>query len=345
MRIKQIPEDFQVKEVLRLPKEQAGDYLYVLLKKRRRSTLDVVEDLAHQLRMTDARIGFAGTKDKEAVTEQYLSLYKVTEAQLKKVRLADCQMDVVGHGTERLTLGALRENEFAITVRDLEEEGGQDIRYLVNYFDDQRFGQRKDNHQVGKALVKKRFDEACRLLGLAAHGRDYLGALKALGLRRLRLLVHSYQSYLFNEAVNRYIRQRYPQTVTIPYALGELSFPVQGYEETLFPLPGFLTEWKGSSEFYEPILRQEGIVKEDFIIRPFPELSAEGGERPLFVEVMGFQAESRADELNKGKRKRILMFRLPKGSYATLVVKVLFQEAAARPEGPQRMEGDLPLDR
>jgi tRNA(Glu) U13 pseudouridine synthase TruD len=63
----------------------------------------------------------------------------------------------------------------------------------------------------------------------------------------------------------------------------------------------------------------------DFIIKPFPELSMEGDMREGFVDIGKLRfGEVEDDELIEGKKVTI-SFVLPKGSYATMVVKKLFQ--------------------
>jgi len=60
--IKQIPEDFIVKERSTIIPTPHGRYLYVLLRKTNRNTLDVVKELSRILRIKDKQIGFAGSK-------------------------------------------------------------------------------------------------------------------------------------------------------------------------------------------------------------------------------------------------------------------------------------------
>ena len=53
-------------------------------------------------------------------------------------------------------------------------------------------------------------------------------------------------------------------------------------------------------------------------------MSVEGNERDLVADISDFDYSVGEDELNKGKKKVILNFKLQKGSYATIVVKSLF---------------------
>jgi len=73
------------------------------------------------------------------------------------------------------------------------------------------------------------------------------------------------------------------------------------------------------------IMKKENVSFNDFIIRSIPELTSEGNERDLFINIKDFEiGKTESDELNKGKKKVIIKFTLEKGSYATNVVKFLF---------------------
>ena len=67
------------------------------------------------------------------------------------------------------------------------------------------------------------------------------------------------------------------------------------------------------------ILEKEGITTRDFIIKQIPELSLEGNERQIFADIKNLEIE----KIEKGY---ILKFMLPKGSYATEVIKQIFPE-------------------
>ena len=94
------------------------------------------------------------------------------------------------------------------------------------------------------------------------------------------------------------------------------------------PLVGFGTRLGDDkiSKTLQRLIAKEKITQRDFIIRQMPELSSEGAERDLFFSSNKLKAsEAELDDLNKGARKVKLEFELGKGSYATIVVKRLFQ--------------------
>ena len=86
-KIKQIPEDFIVDEISNVKSNQQGRFLYVEVKKKNRNTLDVVKELAKQLKIPLNKIGFAGSKDKHAITTQLFSIANCNQSKLKEVNI------------------------------------------------------------------------------------------------------------------------------------------------------------------------------------------------------------------------------------------------------------------
>lgn len=302
MQIKTVPEDFIVREVATLPLGK-GKYDYYLLEKRGWSTLDVVQRLAKFLQIKTQDIGYAGNKDKQALTSQYISVLGAPRKRVDTFSLEGIKLIFQGSGDKRITLGALEGNSFTIIVRDLVERKALEITRIKNFFDDQRFGVEKHNVPVGKALVQGRFKDACDLLELSYEGKDYLKALRKLPKKLLRLYVASYQSYLWN-----IVAEQVEDVETIP-------------------LFGFLTELIGDiGKIYATLLKKEKACHEDFLMKSFPELSSEGDERLLYAPVKDFSYTYDEDEMHAMKYKCTLQFTLPKGAYATMVVKQLFKE-------------------
>src|SRR6266542_3400236 len=71
--VRATPEDFRVDEVPAYLPSGAGPHLYVRIEKRGRTTRDAVRALAGALGVAERDAGFAGMKDKDAVTTQWLS--------------------------------------------------------------------------------------------------------------------------------------------------------------------------------------------------------------------------------------------------------------------------------
>ncbi|MBI2582187.1 tRNA pseudouridine(13) synthase TruD, partial [Candidatus Woesearchaeota archaeon] len=161
-KLKQLPEDFVVVEIPSVQTEKQGKYLYFWMKKNGRNTLDVVKELARQLRLKEKDIGFAGSKDKHAVTEQMISITNVNREAIEKVKIENVYLEFRGYGKTPISLGDLQGNTFEIVIRDLESEKVEKAGYVENYFDEQRFSEH--NVQIGRHLLKKEFGKAAALI-------------------------------------------------------------------------------------------------------------------------------------------------------------------------------------
>ncbi|MBL7050679.1 tRNA pseudouridine(13) synthase TruD [Candidatus Woesearchaeota archaeon] len=325
-KIKQIPEDFVVNEELKL-KFSKGNYYYFSLKKINLTTEQSIEKIAKILNLPRKNIGCAGNKDKKAVTTQTISINSSKQLEKFKLVKPDLQLSYIGKGDLPISLGDLTKNHFEIIVRGIIKKPNP-ISGIPNYFDEQRFS--KNNAKIGRLIVKKEFATAKKLLEqnnhhnfeehLTKNPTDYVGAMRKISKKILMLYIHSYQSLLFNEMLNDYIK--YHKHKTINTNFGELSFPLEKIKQSKFPLIGFMTK---ENKIVKDILKKENLILRDFIIRQLPNLSQEGQIRECFVDLTNLKISNlQQDELNKGKKKIKLTFSLPKGSYATMVIKSLF---------------------
>jgi len=338
-KIKQIPKDFIVEELIVLKKEADGNFAYFSLFKRGLTTEEAVGRVVKLLDVPRKSIGYAGSKDKDAVTKQYISVQDFNK-ELKPVNSDRLELVPVGKGKEKINLGKLLGNRFKITVRNLEPdyEFSEKILVLPNYFDEQRFSSK--NYDIGRVLLKRNFKEAVSLVLMGSgeyeqrvkshldkNSTDYIGALRNIPGKILSFYVAAFQSYIFNESVSNYLRSKVDTYKEVNYSLGTFIFPEERIPKIIVPVVGFgtVSPNKKIASIIDKMLNEEGITLRDFIIREFPEISAEGDYRQLLMDVYDFSATDLADdELNPGKKKIKLKFELTKGSYATILIKALF---------------------
>ncbi|MBT4805038.1 tRNA pseudouridine(13) synthase TruD [Candidatus Woesearchaeota archaeon] len=326
--LKQIPEDFVVTEISNVKILGQGKYLYLNLKKTNRNTLDCVKEIAKQLNLKEKDVGFAGSKDKNAVTTQLVSVLGVSKEKISKIKIDNCELSILGSGNKPISLGDLEGNSFEITIRDLEEVNINKTNFVANYFDEQRFS--VHNVDIGRHLVKKEFKEAVKLMDdsradehLEKHHNDFIGAMKKLPKRLLMMYVHAYQSYLWNETLAEYLRKNSKVVTEVAYSLGhfvftdkklDLKIPLIGFNDTLVT--------PETKEIIEQIMKKENLHFSDFVIKQIPELSMEGDLRNAFVDITDLKiGVTEEDELNINKKKVKVLFSLGKGSYATMVVR------------------------
>lgn len=303
--LKNVPEDFIVRERSTVIPGNDGKYSYFLMQKRDYNTLKAIGLIAKLSGSSPKDFGFAGTKDRRAVTSQVIS-FRGDSRRLRGINLAGISLEFLGMGTKPVSLGDLEGNDFEITVRKLEKAPAP-AKKFINFFGEQRFS--SQNADIGKAIINGDFGKACSLIGIPAEKNDYVGALRKISRKLLQMYVHAYQSWIWNSAVKEYLRA------------------CKARDNEKFPIPGFGSELEGcKGDIVRAIMGSEGITERSFIIRKLPEISPEGDERDIFSEAesleMGILGD---DELNPGKKKITLKFFLKKGSYATEFIAQLFQ--------------------
>ncbi len=307
-RIKQSPEDFCVFERMDLKLSDEGRYMVALMEKKGLTTEEAVKIVAGKLGVRSKDVGYCGAKDKDAVTSQYIS---VKGGGIPKDMGPNLKLTPLGRSDSPLFIGAHHSNEFRIVVRGVDGLP-EAVAHVPNYFDDQRFSSM--NVEVGLDLLRRDFAAASEKIGLVPQGNDFLAALRAVPIRILRMYIHSVQSKIFNELLAAEIR-RLDGAVEVPYSQGSMAFADVGPGDLpdSIPIVGF-----GSDE----VPGDCSLSPRDFVFREYPQLSAEGGRRPSLVQVEGLRISKRGSDAAE------VSFSLPKGSYATVVIRALW---AGRP--------------
>lgn len=175
-RLKQEAADFIVREISSRPRQaDDGRFSIAEVTSENWETNRLVRLMAKQLGISRDRIGFAGTKDKKAVTTQLMSFQCPPEA-LSRINLQDVSVSAPYTSRRRIQIGDLVGNGFEIRVRDTDITGKEledtvsqvtaDIRAAggyPNYFGVQRFGVvRPVTHKVGELIVRGDFEGAVR---------------------------------------------------------------------------------------------------------------------------------------------------------------------------------------
>ncbi len=117
-RLRSTAEDFLVEEIPLEKKQTSGPFLICRLTKKNWELQHAVKEIAKRLGISHRRIGWAGTKDRNAITTQWISLYNVTPEQVAAVYLKDISLEPLTQSNEGLSLGDLQGNRFDIVIRD-----------------------------------------------------------------------------------------------------------------------------------------------------------------------------------------------------------------------------------
>lgn len=164
---RQVPEDFLVQEVLAFEPAQSGQHVLLFIQKREANTTWLAAKLARVAGVPSAAVGYAGRKDRHAVTEQWFSVDLAGRpapdwhAALSTETEGCAQVLQVFQHNRKLRVGALRGNRFNLRIRDLAADGIALQRRLEmiskegfpNYFGPQRFGRDGSNLQQARALT------------------------------------------------------------------------------------------------------------------------------------------------------------------------------------------------
>jgi len=370
-KIKKIPEDFVVEEICpdgkvlalndesKIDESEKKEYVHFTLLKYNWDTMRALKEISKRVRVSRKRLGFAGTKDKRAITTQRVSIWKVPIEDLMKVQIKDIGIKNPVYTDDRINLGDLWGNRFTMTIREIplsENEIHEQLNETVQQLDSkipsffglQRFGiQRPITHLVGKEILRKNFKEAVMIylaktfpeegeeagnarkflsetgdfreaikifpkyLGyektmiehLIHTPTDFIGALRKLPKKLRWMFVHAYQAYIFNKALSIHM--------------------MEGKNVDKLPLVGYESE---VDEITAKIMDEEGIKKEEFLVKEMPEMSSKGEYRQSFIEFKDFEiAKVEKDELSETGNKAVLKFSLSKGTYATVLLRELMK--------------------
>ena len=171
--IKQRPEDFFVQEIPLYEPSGAGEHVYVEVQKIGMTTFEAIKRLADALHVSSRDIGYAGLKDARAITRQIFSVPGTTEQAVMNLRIPDMTIQWAARHGNKIRLGHLAGNRFAIKIRDVNPTDvvklqpvidELKIRGLPNFFGEQRFGRRGDNDKLGATLIRGRPEELLKIL-------------------------------------------------------------------------------------------------------------------------------------------------------------------------------------
>ncbi|RYZ06820.1 MAG: tRNA pseudouridine(13) synthase TruD [Myxococcales bacterium] len=195
------PEDFRVDEVPAYAASGKGEHQYVLVKKRLLTTPELAKRLARAAGVQERDVGYAGMKDKYAVTTQWLSVSSKTTLSKELALGPGVEILEVTRHENKLRTGHLLGNRFTITLSGVHEDAWERATAicsrlredgLPNYFGAQRFGHGGRN--LGDALAwlarggrgRSRFEQKLfpSVLQSELFNR-YLTARLALGARQL----------------------------------------------------------------------------------------------------------------------------------------------------------------
>ena len=179
--------DFVVEEIPLYEFSADGEHLILYIRKKNLSTFELIDIISRYLGIKNKEIGYAGLKDKYALTYQYISLHRKHEAQMERFEHQNIKILSTTYHKNKIRIGHLKGNRFFVRVKKVQGNDAVKIESVLkqierfgmpNYFGYQRFGNGEDNHILGERIAK--------------------GEKKERNPKVRRLLVNAYQSHLFN---------------------------------------------------------------------------------------------------------------------------------------------------
>jgi tRNA pseudouridine13 synthase len=173
--IKQKPEDFIVEEIPLYQPSGDGTHIYALIEKTQLTTHDAIARLAAAVGVRRVDVGYAGRKDAQAITRQWISIEHINPDKLAAINTPQLKVLKVGRHGNKLKVGHLSGNKFTLRMRNLsmpakraEQLAFKILEVLIargvpNYFGPQRFGGRGNSGQLGWMLIENNTQEFCRL--------------------------------------------------------------------------------------------------------------------------------------------------------------------------------------
>ncbi|MBT8484836.1 MAG: tRNA pseudouridine(13) synthase TruD [Phycisphaerales bacterium] len=398
-RIKVRPEDFVVEEIPLYEPDDTGEHLYLRIQKRGVAHGELMSCLRRQFGVSERAIGYAGMKDKHAVTRQTVSIHLIDDP--PEVAIPHERIDVLWAARHRnkIRRGHLRGNRFSIRIRDVDPTRApaalRTLRRLETsgcpaYFGAQRFGYRHNNHRLGLCLVQGdwqaaldellgaggspfpeyqrtrreqydagAFDEAAAAwtaadrseriaAGTLARGRTPKEAIRAIGGTTLRF----WSSALVSSIFNRLLDTRIEEDAVGRLVAGDLAwkhdsravFAVTDELAAEAELADRLTrlEISPSGPLWGPnMTRAGGVVdaQEQAALAACGltpadvergEFHADGARRPFRTPIANADGEGGFDDHGPYVR---LAFDLPRGMYATVVLREIMKDDGVEPSG------------
>jgi tRNA pseudouridine13 synthase len=173
---------------------------------------------------------------------------------------------------------------------------------------------------------------------LAAHPTDFKGAVARLRPELQGLYLSAYQSALWNRMLAAWLTNTLgtANLADVDLKLGRVPAPVRIPEEhraawdaLTLPLPSARVKPEPDAPWAplaEDVLKLEGLTLAELKVKGLQKPFFSKGDRRGCVHPANLSLAQEPDELNRGRVKLILHFELPRGSYATMLVKRVASE-------------------
>ncbi len=331
------PREFSVEEIPLYDFSDSGEHLVLKIRKKGLTTWQMLDILSSYLGVSKREIGYAGLKDKHAITIQYISLPKRFQGKLESFEHSNIKILESYLHSSKIRVGHLKGNKFWMRFKRVQSRQKITIESVLewmeangmpNYFGVQRFGNSGNNYLEGKAIID--------------------GKLKIRDRKKREFLISAYQSYLFNQWLAKRINL---STLLESFKKEEVEKIFNFAKDTLKGVPEqkqFFKLLEGDLFMHYPfgkIFYEElACSVKRFLARDIAPTGLLAGKRVKRAQQSAYLIEEPFDEeINEMGSRRYawifpviyekkytpqsawyeLSFYLPKGSYATVLVDFL----------------------
>jgi len=188
----QSPRDFVVEEIPLYEFTGEGEHLAIKIRKKNLTTWEMLQAISEHVGVKVRDIGYAGLKDKNALTVQYISIHRNFKEKLEKFEHESIKILEMTHHKNKIKLGHLKGNKFFIRLKRVTPVDAKKVdqalktikKYgMPNFFGYQRFGNYGDNYLQGEKIAN--------------------GELKIRDQKKKRFLLNAYQSFLYNNWLSK----------------------------------------------------------------------------------------------------------------------------------------------
>ena len=332
------PRDFTVEEIPLYAFSGEGEHLVLKIRKKELTTWEMLDIISSHIGIKRRDMGYAGLKDKHAMTIQHISLPAKFSDKLDSFTHEKIKILETTRHNNKIRVGHLKGNRFQIRLKKILGVQKNKLDSVLdwikangipNYFGEQRFGTDGNNWEDGKKLIE--------------------GKLRIRDRKTREFLIGSYQSYLFNS----WLSKRVEISLLLEKFSESETEEILGYPKGFFGgtrnQPSFFKLLHGDLMMHYPygrVFYAEDLNKEAerFAEKDIAPTGLLPGIKVKRAEGSARQIEMQYDEeirqsgarryawiqVTEIKKKYIeeqahyeLGFMLPKGSYATNVLDVL----------------------
>ena len=384
MKLKCLPEDFQVTELTDRRPNGRGPFALYRLTKQSLGTPEAVDAVLHRWNLARSQVSYRGLKDKHAVTAQFVTIKNGPRRDLTQTNV---ELNYLGNTDRPFETADVVGNRFTLVMRDMAEvtaaraeQALQDVAVngVPNYFDDQRFGSlgesgefiaapwcrgdyeralwlalaesnehdRPDDRRE-KELIRERWADWTGLKAalprcsrrsivtyLVDHPTDFRRAFALMRSDLRGLWLSAFQSAVWNRLLAASLQEVCRPEQLFEVAFGERPAPFfhsldepqrRELSNLRLPLPSARLKLETGPLFdrLQRVLAEFGLEPREMRVKYPRDSFFSKGHRAAIYLPTNWQHESAPDDLYESRRKLTLAFDLPRGSYATILIKRL----------------------